>query len=419
MNAKCQSSNVKLIPKFKCQNDFCIEAFDIDLTFGFRHLGLFGMWKFPLLRFSKFATVLMAVVLLVSPLLALAQAPLLEGVCRGYDCTFCHLFVLLHKVIIFLIYTLAMPIAALLFAWAGILYITAAGNTGQIGRAKKIFGDVLLGLLVAISAALVIDLILRTFTNNDLKFWTDYDVSKCEAPITTSSPTTTTTATTTTTSPPPPPPPTTSLCPAGETVFYVDGDDVCSPEFQARLNPPEGSALHPEPRIGNCTLSSATLYASTINAEATDNGLNPVLVRAFIATESSFNKNAVSSSGAYGLMQLKPATARSTGLIQFVGKSNAEIAVLLQDPDLNIKAGTHHLASLLAKYNGDEKLAAAAYNGGAGANLASVNCPGARRWECPWDSNGCWPTGSGCTPNTGYKETRNYYPKIQANKICL
>ena len=58
-------------------------------------------------------------------------------------------------------------------------------------------------------------------------------------------------------------------------------------------------------------------------------------------------------------------------------------------------------------------LALAAYNGGAGANSPSSDCPGQKRWQCVWDSPGCYNTGkTDCTPNTGYIETRNYVKNI-------
>ena len=83
--------------------------------------------------------------------------------------------------------------------------------------------------------------------------------------------------------------------------------------------------------------------------------LEPALVLAIIATESAFNPNAVSPKNAQGLMQLIPDTARRFGVRN------------ITDPTQNIRGGMAYLRWLLAHYEGDITLAAAAYNAGEGA----------------------------------------------------
>jgi soluble lytic murein transglycosylase len=101
-------------------------------------------------------------------------------------------------------------------------------------------------------------------------------------------------------------------------------------------------------------------YEQIVTGHAENYDLDPQLVAAVIYQESKFDANAVSSSGAVGLMQLLPETAQ--GIADRTGGEGWHESDLV-NPELNIRYGSWYLRHLLDKY-GSEELALAAYNAG-------------------------------------------------------
>lgn len=111
-----------------------------------------------------------------------------------------------------------------------------------------------------------------------------------------------------------------------------------------------------------CDVHSTVNFASTrlnrdafraeIAAAAAEFGVDEALLRAVVHAESAFNPNALSNKGAQGLMQLMPGTADDLGV------DNPFDAVQ------NIRGGAQYLAQQLKAFQGNEKLAMAAYNAG-------------------------------------------------------
>ena len=87
---------------------------------------------------------------------------------------------------------------------------------------------------------------------------------------------------------------------------------------------------------------------------ASEYGTDPTLIKSIIQNESNYDPNAVSRTGAVGLMQLMPETGKAYG----VASDERYI------PHKNIRGGIAYLADLKRKYDGDLFLMLAAYNAG-------------------------------------------------------
>ncbi len=88
-------------------------------------------------------------------------------------------------------------------------------------------------------------------------------------------------------------------------------------------------------------------------------GLPPDLIRAVILVESGGRPTVRSNRGAVGLMQILPSTGK-----ELARMLNLPTPPNLEDPDINIQLGSFYLARLLVRYQGDLRLALAAYNAG-------------------------------------------------------
>ena len=78
------------------------------------------------------------------------------------SCNFAAAIAMINRLITYLIY-IALPIAAISFAYAGWLYLSAGDNSGQISKARTIFMDVGVGFILILSAWLIFKLVETTF----------------------------------------------------------------------------------------------------------------------------------------------------------------------------------------------------------------------------------------------------------------
>jgi soluble lytic murein transglycosylase len=130
--------------------------------------------------------------------------------------------------------------------------------------------------------------------------------------------------------------------------------------------------------------------------EASIRGLDPFFVAGLIRQESAWDARIVSVSGAVGLMQLMPATARevagSLG-IRFTDE-------LLTDPETNLRLGTTYLRTMLDRFDGRAEDALAGYNAG----------PSRIR---QWRSDPTYRDRDVFMEHIPFAETRNYVKVVQ------
>jgi len=154
---------------------------------------------------------------------------------------------------------------------------------------------------------------------------------------------------------------------AAEIYVYVDEEGVShytnvptnrrfKPVRLESLNTPRGRPAEKVQRKGYLTNRghNPARYDSHISRAAHSNMIDPLLIKAIIKAESDFDQYAVSHSGAQGLMQLMPETARDLRVANPF------------DPAQNIAGGTRYFSNLLKSYDGDLSRSLAAYNAGPG-----------------------------------------------------
>ena len=131
--------------------------------------------------------------------------------------------------------------------------------------------------------------------------------------------------------------------------------------------------------------------------------IEQAFVYAITRQESAFDPSATSTSGAKGLMQLMPATAKIEA-----GKVGVDFdAGRLTDPQYNVTLGANHLSRLVENWNGSYILAIASYNAGPG---------NAKKWIEAFGD----PRDSNVDPidwveRIPFSETRNYVQRVLEN----
>ncbi|MFH0853765.1 MAG: lytic transglycosylase domain-containing protein [bacterium] len=257
-------------------------------------------------------------------------------------------------------------LAAVMTIYAGIQWITAAGDASKITNAKSTMNGAVIGLLLTLGSFVI----LRTINPSLVSF---RDLSIFQVPA-----------------------------------IILDENMMTSEK---------GSPASPFPQGGDVsTIQNVTKWDSLIKEISAANDLDGFYVKAVMMIESRGNPDAVSPAGACGLMQVMPYNSGGNCL---KGEATAE---------QNIRAGVALLKKLKsnacpdrATYKSGQTVQCkpeytnctnnwhymiAAYNGGLSANCSSISCPpsgdvkGLTWWEC--------------SENPGYAETRVYVPTVEA-----
>lgn len=243
--------------------------------------------------------------------------------------------------------------AMLMIMIGGYMYITSAGNTASMGKAKGIITDAIIGLLLAFTAWLILYTI-----NPELVKIKSIQMNTGAAGV-----------------------PGTKGGPGGTS----DG----------------GKAACPDP-----TSTTPINYANAINDTgikpndecnkynfSNSSGVDPAMLKAIAQMESSCGKNkGPSGSGACGLMQLLPSTASSLAGKNVTCeelKSNDQLSIDLASKfiqkhqgDSCVTAANNPTAAIFGGYNSGYGCGNAACNSKKHALCSSSDCSGALAFEC-------------------------------------
>lgn len=149
-------------------------------------------------------------------------------------------------------------------------------------------------------------------------------------------------------------------------------------------------------------------YKNEILAYSEKYDVEPYLIASIINSESKFNKKAISSKGAVGLMQIMPKTGQwviekiSGEILELnvIYDKNSNSGILLNAED-NIKIGTYYLSYLLKKFS-DLNVAICAYNAGEGTVAG-------------WLKNKNYSADGKTLDFIPYQETQLYLNKVKKN----
>ncbi len=151
----------------------------------------------------------------------------------------------------------------------------------------------------------------------------------------------------------------------GKTVIYIDvaekEDSTSKAEKESSTTKEDNSQVKksssasPQSTATSASSMKKTKYDAYFKEAAKKYDVSESLLKAIAKAESDFDPNCLSSAGAMGVMQLMPGTAEELGVDD------------PYDPEQNIMGGAKCISQKLKEFNGNVRLALAAYNAGSGA----------------------------------------------------
>ena len=119
----------------------------------------------------RWCTVLLLILMALAPVVAIgAGLPDKIVTCDGVDCKVCDVATTAQNVLNMGIFV-TIFLSAVLFAWAGWKHVTAGGDSGKVGEARRIFTNVGIGLVLILAAWLIVDTLMKTLTNGSFGPW--------------------------------------------------------------------------------------------------------------------------------------------------------------------------------------------------------------------------------------------------------
>lgn len=115
-------------------------------------------------------TILILALLMLLPMPVAAQfGPIVPEVCRTCACGFGGVLAIIQNVVNFII-GIAIIFATIIMVWAGGLYILSAANPESRSTANKMLINAVIGLLIVLSAWLIVDFVMKTLYDNGSEF---------------------------------------------------------------------------------------------------------------------------------------------------------------------------------------------------------------------------------------------------------